>query len=577
MHSVKTLKALYITALLVIIMLTGLFIGSFFFFDRANHKTFYYSVTRDEKPFASVKIDRFYTEERIIFKQTTETPFDPLFASSKTKLVYDRQYTLDQYTEDRVTRGDISVLTRLENKNNLASFLSRYQSRIVTVNTIPTRKDVFVFCEDLPLTYLPIIENYDFRKGRSQGFFAYTFPSPFLPPMKRYVTLTSIRDEYLKVEGRRIKTEKLLLKVKDFVRGSVWVSKSDRKVIMIELPRSGIVITRSFSPVTVKAKAPTALTGPYTAREVLFKSDTISLAGTLTAPPEEGKHPAILLVPAKGPYTRDYMGLFSSIAGYFSRNGFATLRFDKRGTGASGGEASWPLMSERIQDIAAAVTALANQPEVDPERVAILIYEDGALEATMAVTATSRIAGVVYMAPEPYVLTDYERIPTLIGEAAGRNRWGKEFQELVRKASRETKDRAMQSKFNWAYVLRKRCFLGSLKERIQIDPIAEIVKLSTPALIVQDLHDQKTIIEAAPTIERALSEAGNKSAALVYFDNVGHLFGTMVTDGTHQIHYEANTTVLDTIRAWLNKNMPKKEPEPPAEPLIERAPKAPKK
>ena len=243
---IRTLKALYVTVLIMIVMLVMLLIGSFIFLEKTTHQECSYDIRVNDRLMGNVKVDRFATEDKLTYKAASLTPFDPLFVESKTKIVLNRKYTLESYSDERSTRDGITAVTYIEMNDAHASFLSRFQSRIVSAENIPVKKDTFIFREDSPLTYMPIIENYDFHKGRSQGFSALTAFSPFLPPIKRYITFTSIRDEYLKIDGRKIKAENLILKIKNYPQCSIWVAKYDRNILMIEMPNINLKINRSF-------------------------------------------------------------------------------------------------------------------------------------------------------------------------------------------------------------------------------------------------------------------------------------------------------------------------------------------
>jgi xanthine/CO dehydrogenase XdhC/CoxF family maturation factor len=82
---------------------------------------------------------------------------------------------------------------------------------------------------------------------------------------------------------------------------------------------------------------------PYDEREVRFASRApgVRLAGTLTLPRTPGRHPAVVLISGSGAQDRD-----ETIAGHkpflvlsdrLTRNGYAVLRVDDRGTGGSTG------------------------------------------------------------------------------------------------------------------------------------------------------------------------------------------------------------------------------------------------
>ena len=82
----------------------------------------------------------------------------------------------------------------------------------------------------------------------------------------------------------------------------------------------------------------------YSAKDVMVTGSQAgtSLAGTLTWPTEGCPCPTAILVPGVGSHDRDYTVFghkpFMLLADHLGRNGIATLRFDERGIGGSGGD-----------------------------------------------------------------------------------------------------------------------------------------------------------------------------------------------------------------------------------------------
>jgi pimeloyl-ACP methyl ester carboxylesterase len=111
---------------------------------------------------------------------------------------------------------------------------------------------------------------------------------------------------------------------------------------------------------------------------VVFRSAGAELEGSLSSPPGGGRHPAVVLVHGSGKATRDTPG-FGELANFLALEGFAVLRYDKRGYGESTiGESSYPFLDDLARDAAAAVRYLRSRPEADPARVGLIGFSEGA-------------------------------------------------------------------------------------------------------------------------------------------------------------------------------------------------------
>ncbi|MEU6609386.1 alpha/beta fold hydrolase [Streptomyces shenzhenensis] len=131
--------------------------------------------------------------------------------------------------------------------------------------------------------------------------------------------------------------------------------------------------------------------------------DGTPLAGTLTLPAGPGPHPAVLLLHGSGPLDRDGntrrlpMDLGGPLAAALAEAGIATLRYDRRGTGATPGSWRTAGFSDNGQDAATALHALAARPEVRPDAVGVIGHSEGALHA-MALAARQEVRAVVLLA-----------------------------------------------------------------------------------------------------------------------------------------------------------------------------------
>ncbi|MFH0764286.1 MAG: alpha/beta fold hydrolase [Candidatus Omnitrophota bacterium] len=547
------MKKIYITVICLFAASIVIFISSFVYLDKNKRKTYYYVINSSGRDIGIIKVDKFVTEDKLIYKTAALVPYGEIITENRSKIVYDRKYNLESYAAERTANGAVETIS-VEKKGGGVSFVSRLNSCFAFLEDIPTRKETFIFEENSPATYLPIIENYDFARGRSQGFSAIScFMDWELPPMKRFVTLTSIRDEYLKIGRKKIKTENLLLKIKNYPQGSVWVAKIDRSLIKIEMPAVALKITRTFSPWELTSKNYIGRSKDYTSRDIAFKNNGVNLSGTLTFPLKEGKYPAVLLAGPDGPEDRNLRGLFADLAETLSRNGLTVLRFDKRGVGSSDGSLASLSEDEETDDLARALDLLAAQKEADPQSLFILGHSRGCFRALKLASEKNYIKGLILMAPEIYsrygAKENFENYDKIFFD----KKWGQDYLKSVKKSLEEIKDRASRSKGNWAFILWKRCFVKRVKEEMNRIPSLFIKNVKVPVLILQGRQDSPSSMESSFLLDRMLEDGGNISHALTYYGYLGRYFGKKVNDGIYKIHYAADKDVLDNIINWIAK------------------------
>lgn len=145
--------------------------------------------------------------------------------------------------------------------------------------------------------------------------------------------------------------------------------------------------------------APSAAVGVH--REVRVQIDSaVTLAGDLALPAHiaSAPVPAVLLLSGSGPQDRDGAraelpgyGPFVDIADTLVAAGFAVLRLDDRGVGASTGRFDGATTEDFARDAAAAVAWLRGNPQVDPRRIALVGHSEGALVALLVARNDPRV------------------------------------------------------------------------------------------------------------------------------------------------------------------------------------------
>lgn len=565
------MRQFYILVIVVFIACVLIFVSSFVYLDVSKHNTYYYVINLDGHDIGTIKIEKFITEDKLIYKSVTNLPFSPLFTEIRSRLTLDRKYNIENYLKQWSAQGE-TAFTYLETDGKLASFVSRFDSEFIFLDNIPLRKESFIFEEESPETYLPVIENYNFRLGHSQGFNALTFFSSALPPMHRFITLTSVRDQYLKIGAgsgnrrgsvRKIKAENLLLKTRNYPQGSIWVAKSDRSLLRLEMPKKSLTITRVFRPVKVEAvQYIPPSDNSYINEQVTFKNKNVELAGTLSFPKAEGRYPSVLLVWGSGPHDRRYQGLFEHMADYLARNGFAVLRFDKRGIGSSGGSFPEATDDDLTQDVAAALEYLTGRKEVKQDKIFIIGHSEGAFYALKAAADKNIVRGLILMAPAiSSWSTGSGSSEKELTKAASRYGWSDDYLKLTLRSLKETESKVNGSKQNWTSILRKRCFLKNMRERFAENPYDILKRTGLPVLILQGQSDETDSLEFSPLCDRMLEEGGNRKHSIRYYAGLSHFPGKAINDGVHRMYYEADKQVLKDIHEWLAARSEEAAPE----------------
>ncbi|MBN1179217.1 MAG: alpha/beta fold hydrolase [Anaerolineae bacterium] len=142
---------------------------------------------------------------------------------------------------------------------------------------------------------------------------------------------------------------------------------------------------------------PTATPPPSTAyrRLGIDASDGVTLVGAFY-PPAQGVGPGVLLLHALGGHKEDW----ATLATQLQEAGYGVLALDARGHGESGGtfdpQADGDLL---VDDVLRAWAVLAYQPEVDPERTAMVGASIGANLGLRAAALEPTVRAVALLSP----------------------------------------------------------------------------------------------------------------------------------------------------------------------------------
>ena len=162
---------------------------------------------------------------------------------------------------------------------------------------------------------------------------------------------------------------------------------------------------------------------------VIDLGDGVKTKAQLTYPATgKGPFPAVLMIQGSGALDKNSTLTknakpFLEIAQYLSERGFAVLRYDKRGVGAT----SYTVSNQNvygnataddfINDAEKALNALIQQPEVDPKRINVLGHSEGTLYAPrVAIDNPTKVKNVILLATlaqNPTYIVEYATDVTL--------------------------------------------------------------------------------------------------------------------------------------------------------------------
>jgi uncharacterized protein len=371
------------------------------------------------------------------------------------------------------------------------------------------------------------------------------------------------------------------------IRG-VWKQGAVTLPLALAVTETGWTVRRPQTP-----KPPF----PYESEEVVFENlkAKVKLAGTLTRPAGRGPFPALVLISGSGPQDRDETLFqhkpFAIIADFLSRNGYAVLRYDDRGTGKSAGDFHSATSADFSYDAQAAMDYLKSRPEMDRKCIGFLGHSEGGLITPMIAARRADVAFAILLAA-PGI--SGEEIALAQEETFSRVRnFSEESIQKCRPLNREMigmlkSDLTLEEKEAKLNELEQRMIplLGekdkqlydSLKAQgaanrgfglaqiqspwmqfmLRYDPAADFQRVRCPVLALNgELDTQVLAAQNLPAIAQHLKTGGNTHFTTKELKGLNHLFQTAPTGALKEyaeIEESFSPIALSEILHWLRVN-----------------------
>jgi pimeloyl-ACP methyl ester carboxylesterase len=329
---------------------------------------------------------------------------------------------------------------------------------------------------------------------------------------------------------------------------------------------------------------------PYISEEVTISDNSqnkVSLSGTLTLPDSTGIFPAIILIAGSGPNDRDETIFghkpFYLLSDYLTRNGFAVLRYDKRGVGKSTGDYSKATISDFVTDASNALEYLKSRKGIDSSKIGMLGHSEGGIIAPMVASKSSDVKFMVLLAApgtkgieivldqnenslkhqgiEPETinrlqLTNREIFESLLvwtgsekDRTALRDRLSYLWEQLpILIKLKLEKEPYLRAQFNAMITPGYRSFLAT-------DPKDYLSLVSCPVLAINGENDvQVPALKNLEAIKHHIQKGGNYKVETKSYPMLNHLFQESITgqpDEYAKIDQTISPQVLSDITNWV--------------------------
>ena len=77
------MRKIYLAVLAILICGIFLFAGSLLYLDREKHKVFFYTVNLNGHDTGNIKVDKYITDDKVIYKSVDSEPFGLLFTETR--------------------------------------------------------------------------------------------------------------------------------------------------------------------------------------------------------------------------------------------------------------------------------------------------------------------------------------------------------------------------------------------------------------------------------------------------------------------------------------------------------------
>lgn len=285
---------------------------------------------------------------------------------------------------------------------------------------------------------------------------------------------------------------------------------------------------------------PLSAQNSVTEQEVTFTNGSVELSGTFIRPDLKEKVPAVVFVQGSGAMDRSF---FRFYAEQFAQLGIASLFYDKRGTGSSGGSWTTSSLDDLASDVVAAIEFLKDNESIISDKIGVWGVSQAGWVTSLVSSKTSDIAFMIMnsgggVTPEESELYSFRKIFEMFefDEESKEKAFqilNKYYEYLDSGIGREelveVLDQLKSNPENPLTRLANMIYLPSTKNRENwewvsvYDPMPAIEKMKFPILLLFGKLDTNHPTDLAlKRWKEGLEKAGNNQVTTIVFPEAGH-------------------------------------------------------
>ncbi|MCX5666336.1 MAG: hypothetical protein NT036_04745 [Candidatus Omnitrophica bacterium] len=121
------MRKIYIAVFAILVSGALLFMGSFFYLDKEKHKVFFYTVNINGHDTGNIKVDKYITDDKTIYKSVDSEPFGLNFTEIRSRITLNEFGAFVSYMKESASKG-VQDVVYLESSDKNISFVATSRS-----------------------------------------------------------------------------------------------------------------------------------------------------------------------------------------------------------------------------------------------------------------------------------------------------------------------------------------------------------------------------------------------------------------------------------------------------------------